>query len=852
MNILGRVSIFPRLPDRIGRMEELAYNLWWSWTPEALALWSDLDSALWEKVYHNPVKFLRGVSQQRLNEVAHDESYLARYDSVMASFDAYMKRTDTWFKSSYPDEAAKGMLIAYFSAEFGLHESLPIYSGGLGVLSGDHCKAASDLDLPFVGVGFLYPQGYFQQRLDNEGTQQALYNRLDLREVPARAALDADGNPVLIQVELPGRVVSAQVWTIQVGRIRLLMLDTDVDPNDPADRELAARLYGGDQEMRVSQEVILGIGGVRALRALGYQPTVWHMNEGHSAFLGLERVRQLVQEQGLGYSEAVQAVRANSLFTTHTPVPAGNDAFAFDLIERYFYPYWPQLGIGRDAFLNLARHDMPWGPQFSMTVLALRLSGRANGVSELHGQVSRDMWKGLWPDLLVDEVPITYVTNGVHQQTWLHPAMEALFDRHLPADWRDHIDDPALWATIRTLPGNDLWQARMAMKEALLTFMRERLSTQLYHHGRSPGAVRLAQKLGSAETLTIGFARRFATYKRATLMFRDEARLQRLLNDPTRPLQFVFSGKAHPADQAGKDLIKQIYLLSQQPEYEGKILFVEDYDMNVARHLVSGVDVWLNNPRRPLEASGTSGEKAAMNGAPNFSVLDGWWREAYNGRNGWAIGQERAYDDPNEQDEEDALSFYTTLEDEIVPLYYAQRDLEGVPSDWLDVVRESIATCTPQFSMTRMVKEYTDKLYVPAQHGGQELAADDYAPARALAAWKLRLLQRWDGVAVHANVPDVERGWIGEPLPVSATVALNGLTPQEVSVEIVSGTEAGDTLHHPESYPMSSQGQDEQGNYRYSGQFDPTHSGRFAYAVRVRPANPLLQNPNELGLVTWA
>ncbi|MBA3531383.1 MAG: alpha-glucan family phosphorylase [Ardenticatenales bacterium] len=851
MNILGRVSVFPTLPEPIQRLEELAYNLWWAWTPEAQALWKGLDPALWESIYHNPVKFMRDVSQEKLNAAATDATYLKNYAQVTAAFDEYMAAGNSWFKHTYPEHAKDGMQIAYFSAEFGLHESLPIYSGGLGILSGDHCKAASDLDLPFIGVGFLYPQGYFQQRIGVDGMQEAVYNKFDLNEVPARPALDANGKPVIVQVELPGRTVSAQVWTIRVGRITLLMLDTDVDPNAPSDRVLAARLYGGDHEIRISQEIILGIGGVRALQKLGYNPTVWHMNEGHSAFMGLERVRQLVQDQKLTFAEAVEVVRSSCIFTTHTPVPAGNDAFPFELVERYFYNYWPKLSISREDFLLLARHDMGWGPQFSMTVLALELSGQANGVSELHGQVSRDMWKDLWPNTPVDEVPITHITNGVHQQSWVHPDIEALFDRHFPAHWRDEMDSPELWAKARELPDAELWQIRRAMKHELVEFVRERVSAQFHRQGRGPIAVRYAEKLLDPEALTLGFARRFATYKRATLIFRDMERLKRILNHPERPVQIIFSGKSHPADQPGKELIMRIVQLSREAGLEGKIVFVEDYDMNVARHLVAGVDIWLNTPRRPLEASGTSGQKAAMNGAPNFSILDGWWREGWDGKNGWAIGEERVYRTPEEQDEADVLSLYTTLEDEIVPLYYESQGEDGA-AEWLQIVKESIATITPRFSMRRMVKDYTTQLYVPAQEAELRLEEERYRYARDLAQWKQRIRDNWAGVQLEAQYNGTMNSKVGEPLPIVAHVRLGALRPEDVCVEIVTGTEAEEQLRHPTRHPMTLQGQLSEGIYRYEGTFTPTQSGRQAYGVRVLPTNDLLMHPQEMGKVLWA
>ncbi|MGB0388926.1 MAG: alpha-glucan family phosphorylase, partial [Ardenticatenaceae bacterium] len=740
-----------------------------------------------------------------------------------------------------------GMSIAYFSAEFGLHESLPIYSGGLGILSGDHCKAASDLGLPFVGVGFLYPQGYFQQRISVDGRQDAVYNKLDLNDVPARAALDDNGQQIMVQVELPGRTVSAQVWTIDVGRIRLLMLDTDVDPNAPSDRELAARLYGGDEEMRISQEIILGIGGVRALRKMGYKPTVWHMNEGHSAFLGLERVRQLVQERGLSFAEAVEAVRASSIFTTHTPVAAGNDAFLFELVERYFYNYWPQLHIGRDDFLNLARHDMSWGPRFSMTVLAMRLSGQANGVSELHGQVSRGMWKGIWPGTPVDEVPIIHITNGIHFQTWISPTIQAFFDKHLPEDWREHMDNPDIWAKAREIPDAELQQVRLKMKQELVDFVRQRVSDQYHRQGRGPIAVRKAENLFDPKALTIGFARRFATYKRATLIFRDKERLKRILNHPERPVQLIFSGKAHPKDEPGKDLIRQIVQISKEPGFEGKIIMLEDYDMNISRHMLSGVDIWLNNPRRPKEASGTSGEKAAMNGAPNFSVLDGWWREGFDGKNGWAIGEERSYQNDEQQDMADMLSLYTTLEEEISRLYY-----DGEAHEWLTIVKESIATITPQFNMQRMVKDYTNKLYVPAQEAAVALVENHYAVAHQLAAWKQIIRRQWHRVRIDVEHNGTRQLKVGQPLTLVAHVHLGDLSPEEVRVEIVVGVEENGQLRHPTCYPMSKSASYDGGVHRYEGSFTPTQSGRQAYGIRTLPTHPQLLNPQEMGCVRWA
>jgi glycogen phosphorylase len=698
--------LFTPIPERIARLRELAYNLWWTWHPEAQALYQTIDGDLWELVYHNPVEFLRDVRQQRLEAAAADHEFLARYDAVLRSFDAYVQADNTWWRTTHG--TIEGKTIAYFSAEFGLHEALPIYSGGLGVLSGDHVKEASDLDLPFVAVGFIYPQGYFRQRLDHSGWQNAEYRKLNFADIPARPAFTKDGREVVVDVELPGRTIYAKAYTIQVGRVQLVLLDTDIHPNSPKDRELSARLYGGDHEMRVSQEIVLGIGGVRALRQLGISPTVWHMNEGHSAFLVLELAREQVR-QGKRFEQAAEVIRSHAVFTTHTPVPAGNDAFAYDLIEKYFWRYWGELGLSREQFLSLAKDQQPWGELFGMTVLAINMAERRNGVSKLHGHVSRDMWRKIFPGKSGEEVPITSITNGVHTATWLAPELRQLYDAFLGADWERNLDDPVLWAAVREIPDEVLWEARTKLKRQLIAFVRERVQTRAQSLNlQIPGWPVLDEN-----ALTIGFARRFATYKRATLLFKDLERLKYIINKADRPIQFIFAGKAHPADNPGKHFIQDVYQLSQQPGLAGKVVFLEEYDMCIGRALTQGVDVWLNNPRRPYEASGTSGMKASLNGAPNLSILDGWWPEAYNGKNGWAIGEEREYSNTDEQDWNDAQSLYHLLEHEVAAKYYA-RDKAGVPHEWIGFCKEAIATVAPQFSMRRMVKEYVEQLYIPA------------------------------------------------------------------------------------------------------------------------------------------
>ncbi len=845
MKFLGTLSVIPVLPKRLERLNELAYNLWWTWSPAAQALFHHIDPGIWDDTTHNPVKLLHLVSSARLDYLATEDAFLADLEAVLNAFDAYMHPASTWFSRTYPDFEDGG--IAYFSAEFGLHEALPIYSGGLGVLAGDHCKSASDLGLPFVGVGFLYPQGYFMQRISEEGVQDAYYVKLDFADLPAQPALDAHGNEVLINVQLPGRTVYAKVWRLQIGRIPLFLMDTDVDLNAPADRELSARLYGGDMELRVAQEVVLGIGGVRALRALDIHPSVFHMNEGHAAFLSLERVREYVQEKRLTFFQAQQLVAASSVFTTHTPVPAGNDAFPFDMMDKFFRTFWSQMGLDRDGFMNLAR----WDSRFSMTVLALRFAAYANGVSALHGQVARAMWAGLWPDLPLEEVPITHVTNGVHTDTWLAADLAAFYNRHLPGAWHEEPDLQEPWEGLLKAPDAELWSLHNQQRLQTINFLRERVARQRRRFGDTPARVAEAYELFDPRALTIGFARRFATYKRATLIFRDLDRIHSILSDPVRPVQIVFSGKAHPADEPGKAFIKQVHQLSQTPAFAGRILFIEDYDMNVARHLVQGVDLWLNNPRRPNEASGTSGQKAALNGIPNCSILDGWWDEGYNGKNGWAIGEQREYRSEDIQDEADATFLYHLLEHEIVPAFF-DRDENGVPHRWVAVMKEAIRTCAPTFSMSRQVKDYTAYLYMPANKSGMGLAASDFAGARELATWKEHIYSAWNQVRISAERPEIESVRVGDRLAIEAKVHLGSITPEDVAVEIVWGWREGDTIRQVQVVPMENSGALPGGMLRYSGAIHFSASGRVAFGARVIPENPLFCQKHEMGLVKWA
>lgn len=699
------------LPRRVSRLGEMAYNLWWTWNPDAQRLFTRVDKELWEITNHNPVKFLGQVERAKLNAVMNNRYYLDFYDRIFRQFDQYMEGKDSWTARNHPELASR--TIAYFSMEFGLHETLPIYAGGLGVLSGDHTKEASDLGLPFVAVGFFYSEGYFTQRITEDGWQEAAYYPHPSNELPVLPMMDEHGKPIKIEVQLPGRSVFARIWEVRVGRVPLYLLDANIEDNVSTDRNLTARLYSSDPDVRVSQEILLGIGGVRALRKLGYTPDVWHMNEGHSAFLVLERIREYMQA-GQTFAQASDLVRGSNVFTTHTPVPAGNDEFALWLVDKYFATLWPELGLSREQFIDMARHTVSWGDTFSMPALALQLSCGRNAVSELHGQVSRKMWHYLWPQKAVDDVPITHITNGIHTGTWLARRMSHLYERYLGPDWLQHADDPDVWELVNNIPDDQLWTVRLHLKRKLVAYMREVARRRWTRGGWHPVQAVASGLMLDPYVLTIGFARRFAPYKRANLVLRDVDRVLRLATNNERPVQIIFAGKSHPDHEGGKMLIQEVYKAVKRAEFGGRLAFLEDYDMNLARYLVQGVDVWLNTPRRPNEASGTSGQKAAVNGVLNFSVLDGWWREGYNGQNGWSIGRDVDYENPDKQDEDDARSLFDTLENEIIPLYYKIRSSDGLPGEWIARMKGSIRTIGPQFSMRRMVLEYLDRLYLPA------------------------------------------------------------------------------------------------------------------------------------------
>jgi len=713
---MTRYASLPPLPERIGRLDELAANLWWSWQYTPRKVFRDLDYQLWRATAHNPVRMLWLVTRERLEQMAGDPEFLKTYDHAVAVLDAAYAAKNTWTARRFPE--LQNTQIAYFSAEFAIHQSVPIYAGGLGVLAGDHCKEASDLGVPLVGVGFMYPQGYFHQTVSPEGWQLEVYERLNWPDVPIEQALKPDGSPCIVAVPLGDRAVLTNVWKVSVGLVNLYLLDTGLEENAPQDRDLSARLYGGDRETRLQQEIILGIGGVRALRALGLAPAVWHLNEGHAAFVVLQRIYEFIAE-GMNFDDALDAVRRATIFTTHTPVAAGHDAFQFDRVEHHLQGAWGPLADHRGRFLALGEYH----GQFNMTALALRTAGFANGVSRLHGEVTRGMWEPLLKEREhTGQRPLISITNGVHVPTWLSLEMAQLFERHLGADWRERQDDPEFWNGVLNISDEELWNARTALKRFLSTFIRQRARDRWSQENVSAAAVVAAGPLLDPGALTIGFARRFTAYKRPELIFRDPQRLIRLLSAQRRHVQIVFAGKAHPADDAGKNHLQQIYRHAIDPIYGGRIAFVDDYDLHVAHFLTQGCDVWLNTPRKPLEASGTSGMKAGVNGVPHLSIGDGWWAEGYNGSNGWVIDGHRTMDDPDAQDAADADALYRLLEEQVVPTYY-QRDHHGIPHAWLRIVRECIRTVAPHFCATRMVKQYVDEMYAPAARQAKDSGA---------------------------------------------------------------------------------------------------------------------------------
>ncbi|MGF1510678.1 MAG: alpha-glucan family phosphorylase [Myxococcota bacterium] len=841
------VKARPVLPPQLGGLEPLAHNLLWDWTPEIRSLFRRIDPELWKETGFNPVALLGRVEQSRLDELAGDAGFLSHLGRASEILETYVTQPK-WFQTEHVEHS--DIRIAYFSAEFGLTPCLPIYSGGLGVLAGDHLKSASDMGLPLVAMGLLYQEGYFRQYLNADGWQMEMYPPNDFYNMPIRPEIRPDGQPVMVSVEFPGRDVHAQVWRVEVGRVPLFLLDTNVPQNNEQDRRITRALYGGGTELRIQQLMILGIGGFRALLSMNLEPTVCHMNEGHAGFLGVERSRHLMLRHNIGYELARDMAEDGNIFTTHTPVPAGFDVFGWDLVDRYLSAYASKVGMNTEEFMTLGRRKRgDRAEPLNMAILAVRHAVRRNAVSALHGVVSRKMAqeRGAWEYWPEDEVPITHVTNGVHSLSVISPSMSRLFDRYLVPDWRERLYEPQTWAVDR-IPDEELWRIHEDQRMELISYVRDRLAWQSARRGASQAEQLRSQGVLNPDALTFGFARRFATYKRATLLFSDPDRLLRLLHHAQRPCQFIFSGKAHPADQPAKEFIKVIASTLKDSRFGGSIVFLEDYDIDVARRMVQGVDVWLNNPQRPREASGTSGMKLTPNGGLNCSILDGWWAEAYDPEVGWAIGNGEDYTPDREDIEANAL--YDVLESQVVPCFY-ERDAHGLPLRWIGMVKAAMRKLGHQFTTDRMVQEYTEKLYLDAADHYRTRSLE-VTQAQAVTAWKGRVRKEWPHVHIVAvNGSDVE-GLVGQRVRVIAEVQLAGLAPPDVKVEIYHGrVDAKDSLSNAHTEPMALD-EVHDGLHRYVGEMQLGESGRHGYTVRVIPEHPLVEVPHEMTLIRWA
>ncbi len=843
-------QVSPTLPARLEALNPLSLNLRWTWDHPSRDVFETLDPDLWEESRHNPRVVLGRISQQRLAELASDEAFLAELDRAAASLAEYMAGTG-WFRRAHPDVA--GVVFAYFSAEFGLTECIPNYAGGLGILAGDHLKSASDVGLPLVGVGLLYQRGYFQQYLNADGWQQETYPVNDFSNLPIVPELDAQNNPLTVSVEFPGRLCCARLWKAQVGRVPLYLLDTNVPQNSDLDRRITGSLYGGDDELRLQQEIILGIGGMRALGALGIRPTVCHLNEGHSAFLGLERTRALMDELKVSFFEARQLAAAGNLFTTHTPVPAGFDRFDPQMMAKYFRPLAERFGIPFERLMSYGRQN-PADPNesFNMAYLAARISSAANGVSRLHGVVTRKMVRSMWPGYALEEIPVGSVTNGVHIRSWVSLEMTALLDRYLGHRWAEEPAESGVWNRVDRIPDHELWRVHQIRRERLVHYARQALESQLRRRGGSDTEIAAARSALNPDALTIGFARRFATYKRATLLLRDVPRLKRILTNPARPVQVLLAGKAHPHDSAGKDLIRQIIHFASDPEVRSSVVFLEDYDIRVARHLVQGVDVWLNTPRRPNEASGTSGMKLLPNGGLNLSVLDGWWAEAYDREVGWAIGYGEDYNNDDYQDAVESEALFNLLEKDVTLLFY-DRDEEGLPLRWIAKMKASMKRLSPIFNTNRMVREYVERFYIPAAKRYCELAAESGAKLRPIIEWRRRFRAAGSQVKilqVHAENSREIR--VGERIRVTASVVLGEILPESVRVQIVSGSlNEGGMIVNGSSHDMRHAGVREN-EHQYEGELECLESGSYGFSVRVIPYHPDVRVPFEHPWLVWA
>jgi len=842
--------VLPNLPERINPLRDLAMNMWFSWNWDIVKLFIRIDSELWEKSYQNPIEMLAYLPQQKLEEVAQDEAFLASLERVYADFQSYMK-TKRWFEKEFPEQ--KDAKIAYFSCEYGIDTGLPIYSGGLGILSGDHLKASSDLGVPLVAVGLLYRYGYFRQFLSADGWQQERYEENDWYHMPVTLEKDENGNPIKFTVDFGGTPVYVQIWKVMVGITPLYLLDTNIPDNSSKFREITSVLYSGDKDTRLKQEILLGIGGVKALERLGIKPAAYHMNEGHSMFLLLERLRVLMANNGMSFKEAAQVVWSTSIFTTHTPVPAGNEQFDPKLMENYLPGYVEKIGLTWNQFLSVGRVFVDKEEPFNMTAAALKSSAFANGVSKLHGVVSRKMWHNIWTNLPTEEVPIDAITNGAHLRSWLSHDMVDLFDTYFGPKFTKQPTNFEKWEEIHKIPDAEVWRVHQRRRERLVFFARKRLKKQFERRGASAHDLKMADEVLDPRILTIGFARRFSAYKRAFLLFKDPDRLLRIVSNADMPVQFLMAGKAHPLDNPGKEIIRNILQIAAKDEFRRRIVFLEDYDINVARYLVQGVDIWLNNPRRPLEASGTSGMKAAINGAVNVSILDGWWCEGYSPEVGFKIGNGEEYENSEYQDNLESEFLYDVLEREAIPMFY-KRNSANFPNEWVRMAKNSMVMACKNFSSHRMIKDYSNKFYVPAIKAAAKFSDDNYKAARELAQWRDFVGGNWKQISVN----EIETGSVeaspkvGDKIPVDLKVSLGQISPDDVSVEVIAGNlNSLEQMNNYESVIADRIDSDSDGHHKYHAEVICRESGRFGIAARVMPRNERLVHNKLPRLIKW-
>ena len=849
MYIFNKLEVIPTLPSKINRLEEITYNIWWTWNTNFLKLFKMIDEVVWDQAKKNPVKFLKLISQEKLEEATKNEEFMKQYEEIVFLFDEYMNEKETTFSNKYKKHTKD--TFAYFSAEYGLDETIPIYSGGLGVLSGDHMKTASDIGIPYVGIGLLYKEGYFEQKIDGNGSQITKYTKTDLETLPIVPVKDKEEKELRVFVNILNEKVYAKVWQINVGRVKLYLLDTDVPENSEKARSLTARLYGGDQEMRISQEIVLGFGGLKVLKELNIKPKLYHMNEGHSAFLLLKLIEEIIEEKNVSFDIASEMVKIETIFTTHTAVPAGTDIFPREMMKRYFDGFNEKIKLSEDEFLNLGSSNLDGEyPPFNMTKFAIKLSGKRNGVSKLHSAVSKELFKEMWPNIMDEEIPIGYVTNGVHVGTWMSPDMHRLFEKYLESSWNLTMEDEYKLNKIKDIPNEELWQTHKELKKKMLRVVKKRNKERLIRNGVPFEIIKEIDEKLSLDVLTIGFGRRFATYKRATMIFSDLERLSEIVNDEIRPVQIIFSGKAHPADVEGQDLIRRINEISMMPQFRGKIILIEDYNMAISRFLVSGCDVWLNNPRRPMEASGTSGQKAAINGVLNFSTLDGWWEEGYNLKNGWKIGNRDIYISKDAQDKYDSGDLYNTLENEIIPMYY-NKD-EKVPVKWIEYMKESIKTSLYMFSSFRMFKDYIERMYFPALDI-KEKGFNNLEKIEKLVEWKKFVRSEWENIKIKQNNDNIPKKIkAGEELDARCLIDFGNIKKEDADVELfVAKINKDGEFKKLKAIKMKPTGKTEENYIEYMVKFIPEEGGKLGYTYRVCPKNDMIIEREDIKVVKW-